>query len=289
MKYDIEIKNRAIELYNLGKSTKEVSKELNIHKSIIYRWIVNAGIIRSVSDACKGRIMPQEQKDKLSEKLKGKFTGEFRYNFKKLKHNYDIPSKELSYILGVLFGDGFLSIQGTIGLQSIDREFVDEFSRCFEFQFGHKPAIYDVKPRLIQVRKSEKYYMQQKSYNLRIKSVGAKQFLESIKNWDYILNLSKEYKISFIRGLWDSEGIIGVNNNKYCQVKFCNKNYDLANKYKYLLKEVTNIDSHINITKHEMCYVSFAKTNDVIKFYKEINPTIKRKRNIIEKVLLFKQ
>src|SRR3972149_3321106 len=96
LRYSQNQKTSAIELYKTGLTLAEVSAKTGCHRSSIYRWVVNIGLIRSVSEASKGKVLSQTCKDKISAKLKGAYTGEARYNYKQLQAGYDTPTPELA-------------------------------------------------------------------------------------------------------------------------------------------------------------------------------------------------
>ena len=273
-----ELANKVIQLYSSGKSAIVISKELGISDSAIWRVCKKAGISRTISEINTTRYSNPEERLKLSDKLKGKYTGTNNWGTNIPKENYTEITHELAYIIGVLMGDGYLHKQG-IGLQSIDKEFCDKFAECLKIQFGLPIGFYNAKPHIYHEKSNSKDYQCKASYIVRLNSVIILQFIQQIKTHDWVLALPKELKVDWLRGLWDSEG--HIDNNKQCALT--SKDKTLINLYQQILKESTGIDSKLTTSGIGMtrCYLS---AKDCIKFYDIVQPTIQRKRDIFESI-----
>ncbi|MBU0635702.1 hypothetical protein KKE06_01635, partial [Candidatus Micrarchaeota archaeon] len=109
------------------------------------------------------------------------------------------PSRELSYVLGVLFGDGSLSLdkrkqEYKIRLDAIDYDFVEKFSASVSKLLG-KERYYSI------------CYPKKKIYSTQIQSKQLYYFIKSIKeNFDKGKPFIETYPAEFIMGLADSEG-----------------------------------------------------------------------------------
>lgn len=156
-------------------------------------------------------------------------------------------SPELSYILGVLKGDG--SIYRTksahrydhiIQLCVKDKEFLLEFNRCLEQVFSRRVKIIDCKNGFYKI------------------SIRSKSFYEWYKKTkeDELLDISVMHAASFIRGVFDSEGSLtkftfkknGKTYFTHC-VRIVNSNLWLLEKIKEILKENYGIRSTISSRK----------------------------------------
>jgi len=114
------------------------------------------------------------------------------------------PSPELSYILGVLDGDGYVRIKGRhylVGLQSIDYEFVEKFNNALIKVFGKD------KPYSIYVEKREP----PRKPIYRVEGV-CKKFVEWYLNTPREARwaLARHYPRQYLRGIYDSEGSVIV-------------------------------------------------------------------------------
>ena len=122
----IELPSAVKELYERSGSTVSIAKIFGVSSATVWRHLRKLGVcVRTKSEAAKlgvkmGRI-----------KIK--------------KHTISPPSKILtrkkSYLIGVLCGDGYLSYiskKGSyhIGLQAIDKEFVEKFAEYLYKVYG---------------------------------------------------------------------------------------------------------------------------------------------------------
>jgi intein-encoded DNA endonuclease-like protein len=184
----MEIPNQIVRDYQSGRTLPQLVREYNIPYTTLH--------------------------DNLQEiiKLRDKSSGKVQVNL--------TNSKELWYVIGVLFGDGsaysyrhhqcknakFFRIE----LDCKDREFADEFFKCCK-AIGLHP--------FLTTRKSEttKQGFQWKVYT------NSKTFVEWFEKFKLtyraIPTLPKKYKIAFIRGVFDSEGCKYKNSAKITNTK----------------------------------------------------------------------
>jgi len=207
------------------------------------------------------------------------------------------PSEELSFILGVLIGDGSIFFdkthnQGVICLVSIDLEFVEEFNRCISF---------------ILRKKRYKIYQFKSNYGTTLYRVTAysRNFYElyitkDIKPFKIVAN---KFPSPFIRGFLDSDGSVSFrfhfdkrNGKRYplCTVQMYNSHLEYLNLIQSLLIEHFGIDikinkhtrsgfrEELNLSQYNGYRCEIAKQSDIIRFYDEIGFTIKRKQRILK-------
>lgn len=260
-----------LELYKQGKTINEVSKITGIHRSSIYRSIKKDGIVRSMSEASKGKKLSESHKLNISKGL-GNSPEKIGSPRKVLKKGYDKITKELAYITGVLMGDGYLTKDG-IGLETIDKEFADEFARCVEKQFNLKPSIYYYKKKPMVDWRNGKTYQRKPTYTVRQRSILMHKYLVTIDNLEFVDNLSRELRIVWLRGVWDSDGSLDKRSG---QVLFYNKYIDLIELYQKLLLEIDIPSKYYQnfSTNVYRCY--FARRYQQ-RFFEIVKPTIKRK------------
>src|SRR2546426_11705126 len=114
-----------------------------------------------------------------------------------------VASPELAYVIGVIAGDGNLSVHGynyEMLLSVTDRDFAEEFSRCLAKILG--------KSNLYKVRWSEK----RKRWIVQGSSIFLHRFLRG--GWQRLKRYVEHCyrcRASFLRALFDGEGTIGLN------------------------------------------------------------------------------
>ena len=113
------------------------------------------------------------------------------------------PSQELSYVLGVLFGDGSLSInkrkqEYRIRLETIDRDFAEKFSASVA------GLLHKEKPFAVCKTTRGMYSTQIRSKQLYYFAKGLKEDFEKAKQF------IEKCPLEFIQGLADSEGCTSI-------------------------------------------------------------------------------
>lgn len=223
--------------------------------------------------------------------------------WEKIKFNI-IPCPELSYLIGVHYGDMKhmkyeKKSQFACGLQSIDKEFVDEFRRCACIVVGKEPTnIWQTKDK----RRIKPLYgwsiFSKKLYLFFSKTKAAHEFKTFIE----------KYPNDFLRGLWDSEGSITslANYHDPClRLAMSNKEIviyskkllnDLGMDFKYY--EFKSYRARIgklhfynneSIIAKKMLYTLATKKRKNIKlFYKKINFSIIRKQEKLNQIVTYK-
>ena len=151
------------------------------------------------------QIMSEKQKKMISEANSLKFPNKiFKY------------SPEVCYIYGVILGDGTLG-KDYFSLGSIDKEFAEKFRN-------------EVKK---WCNKVSKIYWYTDEYVISYWSINLANFLKILKIRD-ILKLSSNYKIQFLKGLFDSDGSM----SKCGRVDFDNCNKEIIDIVSQLLEEL---------------------------------------------------
>jgi intein-encoded DNA endonuclease-like protein len=201
------------------------------------------------------------------------------------------PSEDLAYVISVLLGDGFTCKDGydyIVGLEAKDKEFVEEFGRRLGNVLGREP----IRPRFRE--DVGKYVVEARS----------KVLYELLNPID--LNRIKKYiehcpkcVAAFIRGFFDSEGC--VDKNGYLTVY--NTNYEVLVYIQKLLKKYFKIEAtgpwlsiekgtptrspkngKIYMTTSD-CYYLYIRAKDLLKFYRHIGFSIRRRQKRLEEYL----
>jgi len=198
----------------------------------------------------KGIPRTEETKNKLSKSLYGKH---------RLKINLS-PSPSLSYIIGVLLGDGEVR-NGGIRLQQTKREFADEFIKHTK-NIGFNPFISNP-PSVL------------KKNQIRVLA-SSKNFLEWFKNLPIkdIQNHVKDFPFYFLKGLYESDG-----SRQRSNITFYNTNIYILHIAKHLLNDngFNTVWGEYTTPKgrpyyHLRVLGGYEKMNDLIKL---MNPAIK--------------
>lgn len=191
--------SKIIELYKQGKSIYAIAKLTRYSTSTIYEKLKNCGVkIRNHSEACRNA---------------------------RLKVNLE-PSPTLSYILGVLLGDGYITEEhgtGKISLRVTDKIFAEEFRKNLEF-LGFRPyqqTIYPKHPNRLPLNEIRAY------------SKNFYKWYNSIP-FEEVKNIAEQYPVEFIRGFFQSEGSI----TKDGRVFLSNKNTQTINLVRNILNRL---------------------------------------------------
>ena len=159
------------------------------------------------------------------------------------------PSKELAYILGVMFGDGSLHFDKkkkdyVIVLSAIDRDFVEKFSRCTSKLLGKK------KQYSVCSMDGRGHSMM---YSSRARSKELFYFIKELKEYfKKVKPFAEAYPKEFIQGLADSEGcpIINATNRFYVGAMVaCSTNKYLLDYVQNLLRNSFEIESKVFLDK----------------------------------------
>ncbi len=200
-----------------------------------------------------------------------------------------IPTKELSYFIGVMFGDGCatrdeINYDYSLRLDSIDKEFVEKFAFCIS-KLLKKENVYPV-------HKCKHIF----SANIRSKELY--EFVNEIKtDFNKAKPLIEENPTEFIQGLADSEGCPSISANSFFYISIVvanSTNYPLLKYAQTLLANCFGIDSKIRKTKFigmtdsiienrlikrtkDLFILKINKFEDVKKYSNKINFSIIRK------------
>jgi len=203
-------------------------------------------------------------------------------------------SEDLAYVLGVLYGDGWVlkykrklnknsgwHKEGhiyRIGLATIHKEFRDKFAEACS-KLGYRVFKYIRKP-------NEKRFGKKPQYTAEFRS---KVFYEwfnnlTLEDLEKMLSEKESFIWKFIEGFYESEGSIIHQKhrpNSYT-ITLPNTNRELLEMICRLLKRV-GVEAHINgpyepsnVGKKKLWILAIHRKKYIIKFFKNVNPIIKR-------------
>ena len=270
------------ELYLKNTSIEEIVKQTGLSKPSLYRKLKKLGITRKYGESHKGRKLTEEHKNNIKlalSKIEIKGRPPTMINNKGM-------TDDLAYILGVMYGDGYIMGSGGIGLEVKDFDFLEEFSNSIIKQFEIKGNIYNGKhPKTLTDWRNGKTYNVKQTKILRIGSVLISDYITKIKNFDTVKSFSNTQKISFLRGLWDSEGSVNIH-PKHPTLNFTHNSEELIKLFIDLLFDVSEIKMTYYKKTEQGNFVAHIQTKlPIKKFYEIINPTIKRKRLVFEEII----
>lgn len=181
------------------------------------------------------------------------------------------PSPELSYVIGTMFGDGYLQYAGYprynygIGLTAKDLDFVEFFEKSLR-------KLISTRKRLYSIWKNKHGYYVFSAYSKILYEFFNNRH-ENLERYKYV---TEKYPIEFMRGFYDSEGyvshatrrdIVGVSNN----------NIELLQYIQGLLSRLFNIISRMNKCSENAYALLIQRQAGIIKYAQYIGFTINRK------------
>ena len=203
------------------------------------------------------------------------------------------PSSELSYIIGVYFGDASLYYRKKTGayyfrVKVIDKDFAEAVKDRLA-KIGLKPTISYVKEKT----RSNRWHVEASSKSLY-------KFLSQDK--EELFKIAEKYPEDFLRGFFDSEGSVFVDskNPRICRIilgnydlKLLEFSKDLLDKLDihstiYILKKKgteSNIRGEIYYYKDDFYALSIHRKEAVKNFAVKIGFSIKRKQDKLQKFL----
>lgn len=197
-----------------------------------------------------------------------------------------ILDENLGYILGTIMGDGNISKNNQINLGVKDKDFALVFKKTLEEWSGMKIS----------------FHFYEKYNDIYKVELGSKYVSKFLKNFDInkIKTSSKKCKKMFLRGMYDSEGCVSFykyTNGVIRAISITNNNKQLLQLCKNLLTDLDIESNNIRIEskkgdKHGYGYYkknhygfTINKKENFIKFKDLVSFSIKRKRNILIKII----
>jgi len=211
------------------------------------------------------------------------------------------PSKELAYVIGVMFGDGCATCDKknydySLKLGTIDKEFGEKFCKCISQILNHK--------EIYPLHKCKSIYMT----NIRSKELYT--FIKAIKmDFEKAKPIIEEFPTEFIQGLADSEGgpLINATKKFTISIGIANStNLNLLNYCKELLWQMFQIETKIYKTKKigmkdsiineriltrtkNLYLLETTRFNSTLNYYKNIGFSINRKQEKLKNAIKIMQ
>jgi intein-encoded DNA endonuclease-like protein len=280
--YSLDQYNKSIRLKKEGKGSVRISKILKIPRSTIEGWI-NQGrkpyyFSEKRINVCnsKENIKRMREMNKITQPKATKISAKLRT--KHLPDSAKKYSRELGYIIGVILGDGHVSIkQRRVILSVTDKDFVLEFKKNIEKWSNFKTRFYSR-----SIKTDEKIKNRKLQWVCYIDSKKASEFLHNL-DFRELAHSNEEIKCVFLKGFFDSEGsvfkssfgIAGYSTD-YLLISFVSELltslgiYSTLNKRKPTNKDISN----------KFCYtLAIYRKDSILNFYKFVGFSIERKQN----------
>lgn len=183
---------------------------------------------------------------------------------------------EIGYFIGSIWGDGCAYLHKhkykCLRLSVTDKNFSDYFRNVIFKITGVFPSqrYYKRKKIILTPKKTYKYLS--KKFVIKIKSNA---LYDLIKDKKRCLKYIKKYPQQFLRGMFDAEGCVFLNNKKHPRVTFVNKDKKIIDLVDILLKKFK-----IEYTVGKNCqrmYIIRISQNSRKLFLKKIDFRINRK------------
>lgn len=178
------------------------------------------------------------------------------------------PSPELSYLVGVFLGDGYVGMRNRgycVGLECKDEEFVDRFIECLSAVLGEP------------VRKRKRRARSSSHSDTFIAEKYSKPMFEFIKSENFG-GCVEIYPRDFLRGVYDSEGCV---NKLGKRISLSNTTLSTIQLTKNLLEKL-GFHPRLNTFYHPrwktLYSLNIGRANEVARFSEEIGFTIERKQ-----------
>jgi intein-encoded DNA endonuclease-like protein len=233
---------------------------------------LNKNYERMTIDEIAERIDKSYNQTKYKATLLGLKKGHIQYH---LTNESKKLTPDLAYIIGTCLGDGSIRCEGrgytrTV-LSVIDKDFALCFYDCLKRQFNITPSFH-------------KIYLHSENRNdmWRVKTSYKEicYFLRDF-NMNKMLRSNKKIKSAFLRGMYDSEGSVGLNKGVIDKIEFTNTNKKIIAVVISLLKDFsinTTIYKAKRLPYRKDCYrLYMCGKENFIKFKKYIGFSIKRK------------
>lgn len=274
--------------------SEECSKILNRTKTSISRKAnrlklkINKNITKNI----------KSKKSKISWKNRYKKTLDINFS-KKIKTDINNINENFAYVLGYLWGDGYIHYGGKNGINFISMEI-------------NKNDGEEIKEIMFKIANWKIYYRIRKNKQPQINfHLSNKKFIEYLISLNFnkkshikhsiIEKISKENKKYFYLGLSDADGCFYINKKNYNYQYSISSSYDqdwiyLENlfkelKIKYKINKIKNKKSNGNY--HKSSNIRISNKKDIIKFgefiYSGNIKGLTRKYNIYKKIKALKK
>lgn len=183
-----------------------------------------------------------------------------------------ILNQDISYLLGILIGDGNLTNKGKISLTSIDDGIIDKFKQILIQDFKVKNTIYKNKISYVLVDLALRKY-------LELLGLGYEKAIDK-KIPNCILEAPKDCVCKFLKGLFDTDGNALKN-----YISFCTSSKKLVEQVKILLLNLGITTSTVTRKSERESYELIIHADCLKLFNDNIGFSIFRKQKVLNDLL----
>lgn len=202
------------------------------------------------------------------------------------------PTPELSYLLGSWYSDCWKTNIKQASLEATDREYVEEYSRCFSEVIGRE-STYDVKRRETGTGRQDRWRV----------NCSSKLLLDYLREpLDRHKEVIEKQPFEFLKGFGDGDGSVDfwINKRDYKGKKYAYPRWEISLHstdksllfyIKKILKEKVGV-SHVNEKKdtrghreQPLYSLRISRQKDLLKWYNEVGFTIERKQRKLEEAV----
>ncbi len=184
--------------------------------------------------------------------------------------SYKLLDSKTSYLLGLLAGDGGLTIKDRIYFSTADRQLLLSFQNYFQEEFGYK----------VKKTKSRKYDYLVTSSVIKSKMVNygmEEVYARHKKVPDYVMMSPKENIVAFLQGLFDTDGSV----YKTGKVEYTTTSEKMARQVSALLLNLGVMHKFRvkGMNQFSTAYMILISGTNLIRFSQQIGFRLKRKQD----------
>ncbi len=277
-RWTVEQRRSVVTLWKAGNSAAEIARSLGRSISSIYNQLGKSRYAKLIQPLAPGEVRSRAKRGQAEARDQRYATG--------LRAVESMPNtKSAGYIIGVLYGDGFITIyeqgRGSIGLKSTNASFCAAFAEALEETFGRRTSKLS---RIEPIKEiGDHVYNDVRYYEAFLHSVHIAQGIRRVfgktdeQSWcanpEYLLRIGTHFADGVIQGFFDAEGSFMKSRAGRYYASACSINErGLKSIHELLLKR--GYKSWIGVDKRKQWKIGLNRRPDVERFAAEIGSRI---------------
>lgn len=190
--------------------------------------------------------------------------------------NYKLLDKKTSYLLGLLAGDGGLTIKDRIYFSTADKELLISFKNYFKEKFGYVA-------KKVKSRKYD-YLISSSAIKSEMVNLGMGEvYARHKKIPDYVMMAPKENVVMFLQGLFDTDGSV----YKTGKVEYTTTSEKMARQVSALLLNLGVMHKFRvrGMNQFSTAYTLLISGTNLLKFAQQVGFRLKRKQDRLNSYL----
>jgi len=186
---------------------------------------------------------------------------------------YSLPprlTKNLAYLLGLLVGDGFITLKKRLVLIATERFISEEFQRITQKLFGYTVRV--------RCRNSQKWELRISSHQIRVFLVTLGLSYASTQEKyipESLLRAPRRFVVAFLQGLFDTRGYA---NNVHDNITLMISSYRLAQQVQLCLLNLGILSSVALKRKAITTYLLRINSTELTAFYTQVGSRLPQRR-----------